>query len=330
MLYVTTREKYDAFTAARTLSEDRGPDGGFYLPYQMPIFNDDEIRALKEKTFGQCVAEILNQFFSVRLSGWDVEFCVGRYPIKVTAVGHRILVAETWRNLDGSYTAMERRLGAKICGSETVEGKLTSWLRIAIRIALLFGTFAEMMRSDGLQEGQRVDVAVPAGDFSLPMALWYAREMGLPIGTIICSCEENSGVWELLHLGEFQVGEVSSELERLVYGTLGVSEARRFADGGEFILLPATAQRLRSGMFAAVVSRDRMTSVISNVYRTNAYVLGSDVAAGYAGLMDYRARTGESRTALLLADSNPADQATKVTAALNISTEELKILLEKQ
>ena len=333
MLYVSTREKYDAFTAHRTLTEDRTPDGGVYLPYRMPCFSTDEIRALKGKSFGQCAAEILNQFFAARLSAWDVEFCVGRYPVKIAAMSHRILIGETWRNLDGSYEKMECRLAAKICGCDAAEVKITSWLRIAIRIAVLFGVFSELMRSEAYDCGQRIDVAVNAGDFSLPMALWYGREMGLPIAAIICSCGETSGVWDLLHLGEFRGSKAASELERLVYGTLGISEAKRFGQicekGGEFTLLPAAAETLRSGMFAAVISRDRMSSVIPSVYRTNAYILDPDAAYGYGGLMDYRAKTGESKTALLLADSNPADQANTVAAAMQITAEELKRLLEK-
>ena len=39
MLYITTRNNYDAFTAYRTLGEGRGPDGGLFVPFQMPHFD---------------------------------------------------------------------------------------------------------------------------------------------------------------------------------------------------------------------------------------------------------------------------------------------------
>lgn len=328
MLYLTTRSKYDPYTAARTLEEDQAPDGGFYLPYLMPSFNNDEIQGLKGKSFGQCVADILNLFFSTHLTAWDVEFCVGRHPLKVIAAGHRVLVAEIWRNLDGSYDMMERRLAAKVIGCLESEVKVTSWLRIAIRIAVLFGIFSELMRDQGMNEKQCVDVAVPAGDFSLPMALWYGRSMGLPIGTIICSCGENSFVWDFLHVGECPGRNTGGELERLVCATLGYAEAERFASGEDFALLPELAGKLRAGMFSAVISRDRMASVISNVYRTNSYILEPDTAFGYSGLMDYRAKTGENRTSLLLADVNPVDRADTVAAALDLSVDELKKLFE--
>ena len=81
MLYVTTRGKYDAFTAARTMNLDRGPDGGLFIPFRLPQLTRDEIIALGSKTFGQNVADILNLFFSTRLSGWDVDMTIGRSPV---------------------------------------------------------------------------------------------------------------------------------------------------------------------------------------------------------------------------------------------------------
>lgn len=330
MLYLTTADPFDAYTAHRTLTEDRAPNGGLYLPFKMPKLVVSELR---EKSFGQCVAETLNTFFSTRLTGWDVEFCVGRYPVKIAGMSHRILTAELWRNLDGSYANMERRLAAKVCPE--AEGKVTSWTRIAIRIAVLTGLFSELLRTDAADEAHPIDAAVPAGDFTLPMAVWYAREMGLPIANIVCGTDVSSGVWDLLHLGEMRTGGADpavSELERLVCGTLGVRECIRFRGirdrGGVYSLLPADAEKLRRGMFAAVVSRDRLEKGISSVYRTNAYILDPDASLSYGALMDYRAKTGENRTALLLADIHPMEDAKRISAAMNLSEEELKRILE--
>ncbi len=80
MLYVTTRNNRDAYTAQRVLRENRGPDGGLYVPFREPVFSREEIDALKEKSFHQCVAEVLNRLFITKLTRWDVEFCVRQHP----------------------------------------------------------------------------------------------------------------------------------------------------------------------------------------------------------------------------------------------------------
>ena len=335
MLYVTTREKYDAFTAARAINNDRGADGGFYSPYKMPRFTLTELIGMKDRSFGQNVAELLNQFFSTRFSGWDVEFCIGRYPIRVAPMGQKVLVAECWRNLDGSYEKMERQIAARICGCGVREVRITSWMRIGIRVAILISTYCEMLRQELADPRQTMDVAVAEGDLSLLMAVWYAKAMGLPVENIICGCADGSAAWNLIHNGQIRPGdrEPVQELERLIFGNFGADEAVRFArcmDRGEGYGIPAEGKSvLRKGIFAAVVSDSRMESVIPNVYRTSSYIMEPAAAISYAALMDHRAKTGESRCALLLADRNPVDAAREVAGAMQMTEEKLKELLSR-
>ena len=64
MLYITTRDNKDTFTAHRALTEAYAPDGGGFVPFRLPTYAPDEIATLKEKNFGTIVAEILNSIFS--------------------------------------------------------------------------------------------------------------------------------------------------------------------------------------------------------------------------------------------------------------------------
>ena len=307
MLYVTTREKNDAYTAARTLAGDVGPDGGAYLPFRMPLFSQDQLAKMGENSFGQNVADMLNLFFSCGLTAWDIDSAIGKNPVKLASVGNRIACAQLWQNLDGSYAKLEVALGAKVCEPAVGTLNMTSWLRIAIRIAVLFGVFAQLQPKD------TINVSVPSDDFALPMAVWYSRCMGLPIGRIICGCHRVGSVWELLHLGEMKTdsnSDFNREVERLVFSTLGREDCKRFADitqnQGIYKLLPADSEKLSYGMFGAVISDERIDSVIPSVYRTNAYLLSEDSAVAYSALMDYRAKTGSNRDALLLEDAAPA------------------------
>ena len=53
MLYVTTREDRDAYTAYRALHESRSADGGLFLPFRMQTFPEEELDALLRKPFHQ-------------------------------------------------------------------------------------------------------------------------------------------------------------------------------------------------------------------------------------------------------------------------------------
>ena len=329
MLYVTTRNKTDAYTSYHALCNDSGPNGGMYVPYQLPRLSEEQIGSLKDKSFGQCVADILNLFFSARLEALDVDFCVGKCPAKLVPMSHKIVVAETWHNPDWDFASTVRNLTARMRGADGSSGAPSNWAWIAIRIAMLFGLFGEISRSLHLASDEKLDVAVATGDFTAPMAVWYAQQMGLPVGTIICGCGENGSVWDLLHHGELHTdADVPVGLEQLIFGTLGWEHTRDYCEvclrRGVYTVGEETLEKLRSGMFAAVVSRKRMESVIHSVYRTNTYMLGPDAALAYGGLQDYRASTGETRPSLILAERSAVCAAETVANALGITTGELK------
>ena len=337
MLYVTTRSHADFYTAHRALNESRGPDRGLYLPMRMPVYTEEKIRQLRTKSFFQNAAEILNLFFSADISDWDVKICFGRSPVHFSEAGPRITVAEFWHNMDFSYQDVSCRLYAKMTGREGSQPQ--GWAQIAIRIAALFGLFGEQ----GLPTAMQLDFVVPADDFAIPMALWYARQMGLPIGRILCACNDSSAVWDLIQRGSIQTGNpsiytegpeqtypVPDELERLICCTLGTQEVLRFdqvrRDKGVYQLSREAMKTLSRGLFAGVVGSDRVSNVVSSVYKTQQYIMDPGTAIAYGCLQDYRARTRESRYTLLLSDRSPLLFEKETAQALGISREKLRTL----
>lgn len=327
MLYLTTRNKFDTYTVHRANQSDRGPDGGLYQPFRLAKVESEMLASLKEHSFGQRVAQILNLFFSVQLTGWDVELCAGKSPVKVVSMGHRMLVAETWHNNDWDFSRLEKNLAARICGYEDREKTPTSWVGIAVRIAVLFGIYGELLASGALDEETAFDISVPVGNFAAPMAAWYARRMGMPIANIIC-CHDDSSVWDLLHQGQVRTDcGMPENLERLINATLGLEETLRYCEicekGRMYTVKPEELENLRKGMYATVISPDRLTTLIPSVYRTGGYVFGPRAVLAYGGLQNYRAKTGENRLALLLADRSPVRDSALVASALEISEQEL-------
>ncbi len=303
MLYVSTRNKTDSFTTYRAIHEEHTPDGGMYVPFQFPVFRKSEIIQLMGASFSENVARILNQFLSVQLNSWDVDFCVGRYPFKLVPMNHKIVMAELWHNPMESYQYLLDALAAKFADENA---RNNSWMRVVIGIAVLFGLYAENIRAGG----GGMDIAVGTEDFSAPLSAFYARKMGLPIGNIICCFQENSNVWNLIHHGELSTASsVPDNLERFIYASLGLGETQRYvqacSNNQTYKLNDTKLQILNRGIFAAVIGENRIDTIISSVNQTNSYAIAPSTALSYGGLQDYRARTGESRDTLLLAYCNP-------------------------
>lgn len=341
MLYVTTRNDQEVYTAHRALREGRGPDGGLYVPFRDPVFTDEDICALREKSFNRCVADVLNVLFQSHLTAWDVDFVIGRYAVRLQMLGKRLIVSEGWHNLESEFSRIVRNLSALLQGEKTVAVCPGSWTEVGIRIAVLFGIFGELMREAILDGNQKIDISVVSGDFSSPMSAWYARKWGLPIGNIICACNENSNLWDFICHGTLRCGDVAlttdtpgadvvvpEGLERLIYGIGGKEETARYLEalrkGGNYYVEDMMLHRLRKGLYVTVSSRSRVASTIPTVFGTHSYVLSPYAALAYAGLQDYRARTGESRTALLLEERSPLLDEETVSAALGITAETLK------
>lgn len=309
MLYVTTRNNRDAFTVHRVMGEKRSPDGGHYLPFRHPRFSDSEIDALLKLPFCECVAQILNLQFPARLVGRDIDLCIGKYAVRLDPLPHRILLAQCWHLPGYRFSDICSALSRRIAGAETAPG---GWLEIGIRIAVLFGIFSELRRS-GVREA---DISCVSGDFAMPISAWYARQWGLPVGKILCCCNENNSLWELLTHGQLRTDSISiptripeadvavpDHLERLIYACGGMEEAKRYLDdcrtGKNYCPPDALLGRLRRDLAVSVVSSQRIDSILTGVYRTHGRVLSPATALAYGGLLDHRAKTGAIGTALV-------------------------------
>ena len=338
MLYLTTRSKQNTYTAARALTEDRGPDGGFYVPLQLPRLDDSEIKSLGANSFSQNVAEVINLFFGTRLDSWAIEFAIGRYPVKLVSITGREMVVETWHNPMWKFERLARGIEKAIHHSDKVCPVLPDWVMTASRIAVLFGIFGELMR-EGVE--MPIDVAVPNGDFSAPMAVWYAREMGLPISTILCCCNDNNGTWRLLHKGEIRTDAASVAtatplcdhaaprgLERLIFASLGTGAAIAFAEscdaGATYYVETEQQLMLRKGMYVSVTGFRRLESAVCNLCQNHRYLPDPYTALCFGGISDYRSVTGAGGKILILSEESPGYSLEFLAKCLGLSPWELK------
>ncbi len=346
MLYLSTRNKNDTQTAYKAIHNDFCMDGGLYVPFRLPAYSTEEIAALGSKSFSQNMADVLNLFFSAGLTGWDVEFLIGRSCVKIASMSHRVLIGELWHNANWNFDYLVQTLSDRL-RREDAGSRPALWVQIAVRIASVFGIYGMMLSENAIAADDMIDFAVPAGDFSAPMAVWHARKIGLPIGNIICGCNENGALWDLVNLGELptsntvvstttQLGDmaVPAGIERLIFDRLGQEEACRFAEAKEKgrTYFPSEEAEIvwNDGLFAAVISVSRVNSVIHNVYRNTDQIIGPYDALAYGSLLDYRAKTGQGGIAVLLSERSPLCDENTVSAALKIDRAELKRRLQSR
>lgn len=338
MLYATTRSDHDTFTAQRALKEIQAPDGGLYVPMRLKELSSQELDVILNERSPGIIAALMNYFFSCRLSHKDVEFALGRHIAKLERMNHRITIAQCWHNPDGDFARIDRIL-AKLAAVDKRETPVGEWLKVVTRICLIFCVYARMRKENRISPEEKLDVAVLSGDFTAPMAAFYARKMGLPIGNIVCCSNENSSVWDLTQQGELRTDTPVRKtctpkcdiacpggLERLVRVSLGLRQAQQFAfarDNGDTYYVPREYRDPFAGIYASVVGDRRIPRVIANVHATNGYILCPYSALIYAGLMDYRANTGCNGQALIISETSPMHCEDAVARALGIRVPQL-------
>jgi len=328
VLYVTTRNNRDAFTVNWAMRENRSPDGGHYLPFRHPRFSQEEMDAVLQQSFGECVANILNILFQTKFTGWDIDFCIGRHPVRLKTLQHRILLAECWHTPGYRFDRILKALSSRLCPDMAVP---SGWMAIAVRSAVLFGIFAELRRI-GIMEA---DVSCLSGDFVMPISAWYARHWGLPVGNIVCCCNENHSVWDLICHGQIRTDAVSvptilpaadvtvpDHLERLIYECGGITETQRYLDacrtGRTYTPADNVLAKLRQGMYVSVVSSQRIEATIPSLYRTHGKLISSGTALAYAGLLDFRAKSGSTGSAIVWSEDSPTAEAETVSRIMGI------------
>ena len=329
MLYVSTRNNTDTFTAYSALHEDRAPDGGYFVPQRLQVLSETEIAEFTNMTFGERIARVLNLFFPVGLNGWDVEFTVGRHPCKLVTMSSRLYIAELWHNLQSNFSFWEQALYTKLCDREVKAASPTGWAKIAIRIAALFGIYGEIVKEDT----KTVDFANTLGDCGFIAAAVYAQKMGLPIGKVICSGDENSCVWDLFRKGEIALVTTRPEenlqyLELLLYEVFGIDAVECYLRAKEtesvFQLNREQMMLFTKTFDSTVISSSRCSALIRSIYRTYNYISVPQVAVTYGGLQDYRAKTGESRPTLLILDISPKAFVKLISEATGLTPDEIR------
>lgn len=330
MLYITTRSDHDAFTAHRALHESFAGDAGQYLPFRLPAFEAEQITALASQPFGQTVADIMNVFFSAHISGWDVDFCIGRTALRTVSLNHRISVAELWHNPTSDFAYLKQELFKRICGNDT-DTMPSLWFDIAVRIAVLFGIYGQLYRDNVITAGESVDVSVPVAGLTAASAALYAKEMGLPISTVICACEEDSAAWDLIHKGEVSASAIDESLhaglERIIHIKLGYQYVEQLLDALKnkkmFFIDEESRPLLSDGLFCVVSGRSRAEQTINSIFRSCNYIADPVCAVCVGSLQDYRAKTGHSRQTIVISEKTPVANLEQIYKATGLTEQSL-------
>lgn len=337
MLYVSTQNTVETYTASRTLISDYAPNGGGFLPFYMPYYNSEDLKRFQSCGFYGTVSDILAAFFRARLTAEDVRLCFGDTLPGGRTIDRKALLLSLWTRSSVSYSQIRYSLYCKLCCDVKPLDHTPAWVKIAVDIACVFGLYCSSEYF-----GRETDFAVCSGDFSMPMAIYYCNKMGLPVGRIVCITNENGSLWDFFAHGTLNCAASTvhtcmpsldvacpTEAERLLQDVFGCDEAIAFADALRRHRQYACnlPQEVTDRFHISVAGTGRIPSVILKVSKTAKVVINPAAALSLGGLQDYRSNSGEGRETILISEESPLCHRRLVSEALGIAEYKLSELI---
>ena len=158
-----------------------------------------------------------------------------------TQEGDNVAVYAVHGNFDDAQTGVKRVFGDTAIAAELAKRNIRlssansiNWGRLVPQIVYYFAAYAQLLKAGQIALGDAVDFCVPTGNFGDILAGYYAKQMGLPVGKLVCASNENNVLTDFLTTGTYTARRafykttspsmdilVSSNLERLLYHVTG-------------------------------------------------------------------------------------------------------------
>ena len=195
--------------------------------------------------------------------------------------------------------------------------------RLVPQVVYYVYAYAQLVKAGHIQNGDKVNFTVPTGNFGNILAAYYARQIGVPVGKLICASNENNVLTDFFATGtydkkrDFKVTTspsmdilVSSNLERLIFHLVG-NDATKTKELMESLV--ATGQYQLSNfdadildLFAAAYADEAETAAeIKRVYEASDYIEDPHTAVASAVYQKYRSQTGDTAKTVIASTASP-------------------------
>lgn len=184
-----------------------------------------------------------------------------------------------------------------------------NWGRILPQIVYYLYSYNELVREKVIKPGDKIDVAVPSGNFGNILAAFYAKKMGLPVNKLICASNSNNVLSEFLTTGKYDLRIkkliktpspsmdilVSGNLERLLYELTGDSRLitswmRDLQYKKHFKVGKKTLSKIKNLFFAGWVSNGKSLSNIKKIFKANNYLVDPHTSVVLKVVQSYQNR----------------------------------------
>ena len=199
-----------------------------------------------------------------------------------------------------------------------------NWGRLVPQIVYYFSAYCDLLANEEIYLGEKVNVTVPTGNFGNILAAYYAREMGLPLGKLICASNRNNVLTDFIQTGSYDKNRpfyltqspsmdilVSSNPGRLVCALCHQADRpvshlmRCLAEDGRYTIAVDMKTQLQQIFAAQWCDEQQTDQEIQRMYREYSYLCDTHTAVAAYACRRYREETGDMTKNIVVSTASP-------------------------
>ncbi len=208
-----------------------------------------------------------------------------------------------------------------------------NWGRLAPQIVYYVSAYCDILNKGAIKNGDKVNFCVPTGNFGNIFAAYIAKQMGLPIGKLICASNVNNILTDFLETGRYDRNRkfhctmspsmdilISSNLERLLYFVAGAEKTAEYmanlATTGAYEITQSELATIQETFVGYYADESATSATIKEDFEKYGYLHDTHTAVGFSAARQYVAQTGDKAPLVVDSTASPYKFAADVLRAL--------------
>ena len=206
--------------------------------------------------------------------------------------------------------------------------------RLVPQVVYYVYAYAKLLENGEIENGEKINVTVPTGNFGNILAAYFAKQMGVPIDKLICASNDNKVLYDFFKTGVYDKNRpfiltsspsmdilISSNLERLIYLSTGcdAEETKKrmeeLSKDGKYSVTDEMRARM-ADFVGGYADQAANAAEIKRLYDETGYMIDTHTGVASCVYHNYVKETGDTKKTVIASTASPYKFSRSVMEAI--------------